>query len=56
MDVMEKLSIKVKVTKDLYKAFDSYNRRQKWVLKELVKNIKGRYNDGMAKAEQVSER
>lgn len=31
------LECKVKVTKQLYKYFDSYQRRQRWVLKQLLK-------------------
>lgn len=33
----------IKVTKKLYKLFDSYERRQKWILKEFVKNMKEQY-------------
>ncbi len=34
------LYLKVKVTKSMYKSFDSYNRRQKWVLREIIRALK----------------
>lgn len=38
----------IKVTKSLYKSYDSYQRRQKWILKEMIKILKGKY--GLEKA------
>ncbi len=37
------LTIKVKVTKQLYKSFDSYERYQKWIGKNLIKLIRRQY-------------
>jgi Mg2+ and Co2+ transporter CorA len=47
---MEELCVKVRLTKRLYKSWDSYNRRQVWICKKLVKAIKERYET----AEQIS--
>ena len=33
------LTVKIKVTKELYRAFDSYERYQKWIGKNLIKAI-----------------
>lgn len=33
------MEIKVKVTKQLYKAYDSYQRKQIWIGKQLIKAI-----------------
>lgn len=35
--------VKIKVTKSLYKAYDSYERRQLWVLKEMLESMKGNF-------------
>lgn len=40
---MDELSVKFKVTKSIYKSWDSYNRYQKWIGKQLIKAIKERY-------------
>ena len=47
-DLME---TKVKITKSLYKAIDSYHRRQIWEGKQLIKNIRELY--GLAKADEI---
>jgi hypothetical protein len=33
------LFVKVRVSKKLYKYFDSYDRRQKWILKKLLETF-----------------
>lgn len=43
MNIGKKMEMKVKVTKSLYKAFDSYNRYQRWMGKQMIKFIKERY-------------
>lgn len=35
------METKVRVTKDVYRLIDSYNRRQNWILKELLKSFEG---------------
>ena len=47
---MDDLLVRVKLTKRIYKSWDSYNRRQVWICKKLVKAIKERYET----AEQIS--
>jgi hypothetical protein len=47
---MDELLVKVRVTKTFYKSWDSYNRRQVWICKNLVKAIKERYET----AQQIS--
>lgn len=37
------LDVKIKCTKQLYKAYDSFNRHQKWKLKQALKAIKKCY-------------
>ncbi len=34
------MEIKIKVTKEMYKSFDSYERKQRWILKHLMECIK----------------
>lgn len=41
----------VKITKEIYKAIDSYHRHQRWVGRELIKMIKEKY--GLAKAKKI---
>jgi len=35
------LEFKIKVTKQLYKAFDSYQRRERWIGKQILKAVNG---------------
>lgn len=42
---------KVKITKRLYKDFDSYHRKQKWILKKMIEVSREKY--GMAKADKI---
>jgi len=37
------IEVKVKVTKRTYKAFDSYQRYQKWIGRQILKSIKEVY-------------
>ena len=48
------VEIKVKVTKYLYKAFDSYQRRQRWEALQFIKFMKERY--GLEKANKIRKR
>jgi phage anti-repressor protein len=34
------METKVKVTKELYRAWDSYNRYQRWIGREILKAIR----------------
>ena len=44
--IKEVMQIKIKVTKELYHAWDPYNRRQVWIGKQVLKNIKDSYSIG----------
>jgi phage anti-repressor protein len=44
------METKVKVTKELYRMWDSYNRHQRWVGNNLLKALKGYY--GMGKSDR----
>lgn len=48
------LDYKVKVTRNLYKAFDSYQRRERWIARELLKVMKEQY--GLEKTDQIRKR
>jgi len=37
------LEIKIKMTKQMYKAWDSYNRFEKWKGRKLIEMIKANY-------------
>jgi len=38
---MDELNRQIMKNKKLYKMFDSYERRQKWILKEMIKSFRG---------------
>lgn len=42
------MEIKIKITKDIYKAFDSYQRRERWIGRQILKAIREKY--ALAKA------
>jgi len=48
------LETEIKITKSIYKAVDSYQRRERWIGRELVKELRKQY--GMAETDEVSER
>lgn len=45
------LAVKIKMTKQIYKAMDSYDRYQRWIGKELCKAIREKY--GMAETKKI---
>jgi len=45
------LSVKIKFTKKIYKAIDSYQRREIWIGRQLLKAIKEQY--GLAEAKKI---
>lgn len=40
------MKIKIKMTKEMYKTWDSYNRRLRWHGKQLIEIMKAQYGMG----------
>jgi hypothetical protein len=49
----EIIDINVRVNKELYKSFDSYDRKLKWILRQLIQQTKKKYGNGLAETKKV---
>jgi hypothetical protein len=45
------MECEIKITKQLYKAIDSYQRRERWIGRQIIKAIMEQY--GLAKAKEI---